>query len=85
MDRRSLIIKGSAVAAAGLLGGGAVAQTIPAVPRTSPSIFDFGARGDGLSDDSWAFAAALQVAANEGRKIFVPAFAYAIADTTVDA
>lgn len=50
-----------------------------AAPRASASVFDFGAVGDGETDDSAAFGKALQVAASEGRTILVPGFTYAIA------
>ena len=53
MKRRDLLTAGTAVAGAGFATS-AAAQTIPPVPRTSPSVFDFGAKGDNNTDDSAA-------------------------------
>ena len=81
MKRRDLILTGSALATAGLAAGAAHAQSVPAQARSSPNIFEFGARGDGTTDDSAAFKQALQVAAKEMRKVVVPAFTYGIHHT----
>jgi hypothetical protein len=40
--------------------------------QPQPTIFDFGAKGDGATDDSAAFNAALAAAATRGQVIFVP-------------
>jgi hypothetical protein len=45
------------------------------------SVFDFGAVGDGITDDSAAFTAALAYAAANNRIVKVPGFNYAIANT----
>ena len=77
MERRSFV--GSGVAAGLALAD--AARAAPARPhkRESPTIFDFGAVGDGVTDDSAAFSRALEVAAAQGRTIIVPGSAYAIA------
>jgi len=81
MKRRDVFLKGTLLATAGLAAGAAQAQTVPAQPRTGPHIFEFGARGDGTTDDSAAFKQALQVAAKEMRKVVVPAVTYGIHHT----
>jgi hypothetical protein len=85
MKRRDFFVAGGAIAAtAGLAGAAAAATTsgtVTAQPKTTPTIFDFGARGDGTTDDSAAFSKALQVAAAEGRRIIVPGLTYAIRNT----
>lgn len=81
MQRREFFRSG-AWAAAGVGGAAIVAgQAQPAqaaAPRATPTIFDFGAVGDGVTDDSAAFRAALDAAAREGRKVIVPGYTYAI-------
>jgi len=81
MQRRDLFVGVATLAASGMAGGAArAAAAVPARPRVSPSVFDFGAVGDGVSDDSAAFSAALRVAASEGRMVVVPGYEYAIAE-----
>lgn len=87
MKRRDFFLASSAAATAGLASAAVSAQsigiknTVPASPKTAASIFDFGAVGDGVTDDSAAFSKALQVAAVEGRMITVPGQTYAIGRT----
>src|SRR5258708_31369066 len=79
MQRRSLLAAGSALAAAGVAGSGPSASALTTT-KTQPTIFDFGAKGDGITDDSAAFNAALNAAATKGQVIVVPSFTYAIAN-----
>jgi hypothetical protein len=81
MERRNLLFAGGAAltAAAGipaLLNQASAQSTTTKANRT---VFDFGAKGDGVSDDSGAFTAALQYAATQGQIVVVPGFKYAIA------
>src|SRR5258708_2550876 len=76
MDRRNFITAGAAVAAAGLA---ATALSKPAAAAgLTKTVLDFGAKGDGSSDDSGAFSAALQWAAANGGFVIVPAATYAV-------
>jgi hypothetical protein len=85
VKRRDLVLTGTAaLAVAGLAQGAKAATTtttVTATPKTTPTIFDFGAKGDGVTDDSTAFTNALKAAATSGRKIVVPGYTYAIAKT----
>src|SRR3954453_1434306 len=64
MQRRQFLTAGAAVSVA----AGLASLANPAgAPGPSKTIFDFGARGDGSSDDSGAFTAALQYAAANGQ------------------
>jgi hypothetical protein len=63
-----------------LPGGGGTGGTGSTTPQTK-SVFDFGAVGDGVTDDSGAFRAALVYAAANGRMVKVPGFTYAINST----
>lgn len=85
MKRRDFFVAGTAIATTGVAGAAVAATTttgaISPSPRTTPSIFEFGARGDGVTDDGPAFSKALQVAAAEGRKIIVPGYTYGIGST----
>lgn len=78
MERRNFLIAGAA------LGGVAVPVAAQAVTASSagnsgPSVFDFGAVGNGTTDDSAAFSKALQFAAANSRIVRVPSGTYAIA------
>ena len=76
MDRRRFLWAGAAMAT----GGSGAALAAPAVrSATSETVFDFGAVGDGVTDDSAAFSKALQAAAERGRMVVVPSLTYAIA------
>ena len=79
MDRRSFFMAGAGAAATGLSVASRAAYAAAPATRESPSIFDFGAVGDGVTDDSAAFSKALAVAAAQGHMITVPSFSYAIA------
>jgi hypothetical protein len=79
LKRRNLLGAGALVAAAGLAGTAKAATT--AAPKTTPTVFDFGAAGDGVSDDSAAFGVALQWASSNGRVVLVPGYDYAIGST----
>jgi len=86
LPRRNFMVRGGAVAAA---AGLASATTIPnagavtSTPKVGPSIFDFGAAGDGITDDSAAFTNALRSAATNGVMVRVPSYTYAIANPIV--
>src|SRR5262249_40179739 len=80
MDRRGFVTGGAAAAAAlGPLSG--VRSAAAAVVRKAQTVFDFGAVGDGITDDSAAFKRALHAAAMQGKMILVPGCTYAIAET----
>jgi hypothetical protein len=77
MERRRLLAAAAPVlAAATLATTGSRAAT---VAKTQSTIFDFGAVGDGVTDDSAAFIKALTYAAANGVVVMVPSFTYAIA------
>ncbi len=81
MKRREFLTKGGMLAAAGVVGGAALSRSTDAVAATvkvTPNIFDFGAKGDGITDDAAAFRKALTVSAAQGVKVVVPGFTYAI-------
>lgn len=94
MDRRHLIAAGAALpfglsaagvgrASAAVAGGddqvAQVAATTTA--KATPTVYDYGAVGDGVTDDSAAFAKALAAAATNGLLVIVPAGTYAIKKT----
>lgn len=51
--------------------------------KRTTNVFDFGAIGDGVTDDSAAFSKALAFAAANGRVVTVPSLTYAIAKPIV--
>ena len=59
-------------------GTGAVARTAQAKMRDVVSVKDFGAVGDGVTDDTAAFAAAIAALPAEGGTVFVPNANYRI-------
>ena len=80
MERRDFLLAGAAVTGAGFPLVSAQAQvTAAGAARGSQTVFDFGAAGDGVTDDSAAFAKALQYGAANGRIVIVPSATYAIA------
>lgn len=79
MDRRSFFAAGATAAAVGTTGITVARATGLPASSGGMSILDFGAVGDGVTDDSAAFNAALKAAASYGRAIFVPGLTYAIA------
>ncbi|MBN9525079.1 MAG: hypothetical protein J0H82_02680 [Alphaproteobacteria bacterium] len=79
MDRRSFFAAGATAAAVGTTGITVARATGLPASSGGMSIVDFGAVGDGVTDDSAAFNAALKQAASYGRVIFVPGLTYAIA------
>lgn len=84
MKRRNFFGASAALAVAGIAGVSKAKAAAPTKSTTStqprsPSIFDFGAVGDGVTDDSAAFSKALQAAATQGHIVIVPSFTYAIA------
>src|SRR5579862_1224015 len=81
MQRRSLLAAGSMLAAAGAATTSARAAftSTTTTTKAQPTIFDFGAKGDGVTDDSAAFRSALSAAASKGQVILVPSFTYLIA------
>jgi hypothetical protein len=81
MDRRSFLTAGSGLA---ITGAAAVVSTqalAGEARRNTPTIFDFGAVGDGSKDDSGAFTKALERIGSEGGMVIVPSGHYAIAKT----
>jgi hypothetical protein len=81
MDRRSFLTAGSGLTVAGVAAGIGTKALAGEARRSTPTIFDFGAVGDGSTDDSAAFSKALQAAAEHGGMVIVPAGQYAIAKT----
>jgi hypothetical protein len=79
VDRRSFFAAGATAAAVGTTGITVARATGLPASSGGMSIVDFGAVGDGVTDDSAAFNAALKQAASYGRVIFVPGLTYAIA------
>src|SRR4051812_26490739 len=77
MQRRSFITAGAGL---GLAGVALASQTQAAhAAAVQATINDFGAVGDGVTDDSGAFNAALAAAASQGMVVLVPGKRYAIA------
>ncbi|MBV8538837.1 MAG: hypothetical protein JO128_24780, partial [Alphaproteobacteria bacterium] len=83
MDRRRFLAAGSGLATLAGVSAGASPWSARAAPaaRSTPTVFDFGAVGDGHTDDSGAFEKALQHAAANGVMVIVPAGTYAVART----
>lgn len=87
MERRGFLRAGAAalgvvgVSSAVKYASAATTTTVSATTAAGPSIFSFGAVGDGVTDDSAAFSAALQAAATQGIMVFVPPATYAIHNT----
>lgn len=82
MDRRRFLAAGSGLAT--FAGAGALSAapvSAAEAPTRTPTVFDFGAVGDGHADDSGAFSRALQHAAASGVMVIVPAGTYAVAKT----
>ena len=78
MDRRNFFTAGAvATAAAGLATVGATGSAQASATGLT-TIYDFGAKGDGSTDDGPAFNAALQWAAQNMRQVLVPGAVYAI-------
>src|SRR5258708_34786459 len=66
MDRRSFLTAGSGLAVAGVAATALVPKPALAARTGAPTVFDFGAVGDGNTDDSAAFAKALSWGAQNG-------------------
>jgi len=84
MDRRSFLTRGSGIALAGAATTAVLtanSSRANAAAKTTPTVFDFGAVGDGSTDDSDAFTKALYFAAQNGVTVVVPGGNYAIAKT----
>ncbi len=84
MDRRSFITAGTGLVAAGAAATAALTGNSSqafAATSTSPTVYQFGAVGDGNTDDSAAFIKALNYAWQNGVIVTVPAGKYAIAHT----
>lgn len=89
IERRHLLAGGAALTVPGLAlamrptkafaaATSATQTQISSQTQVTPSIFDFGAAGDGVTDDSAAFNAALQYSASRGQMVIVPGYSYAI-------
>jgi hypothetical protein len=64
-------------------GTGAVATTVQAKLRESISVKDFGATGDGVTNDTAAFvAASAAITANDGGHLIIPAGTYIVGSQT---
>lgn len=59
-------------------GSGAVTRSCQDKMRDWLSVRDFGATGDGITDDVTAFAAAIAASDNQGKALFVPAGQYSL-------
>lgn len=59
-------------------GSGAIGRTVQDKLLERVSVKDFGAKGDGATDDTAAFVAALAAASGGSRKLFIPAGTYMI-------
>lgn len=85
MDRRSFITAGTGLVAAGAAATVALTSNsgaaVAAGSATSPTVYSFGAVGDGYTDDSAAFSKALTYAAQNACMVVVPAGKYGIANT----
>lgn len=65
-------------------GTGAVARTVQAKLRDVVSVKDFGAVGDGVTDDSAAIRAAVAAVTATGGSVYLPAGAYKVTAATGD-
>ncbi len=85
MDRRSFITAGTGLVAAGAAATAALTSNsgaaLAAGSATSPTVYQFGAVGDGYTDDSAAFSKALKWASQNAQCVIVPAGKYGIANT----
>src|SRR5579883_2955859 len=81
MDRRGFLTAGSGLAVTGVAAGIGTPALAGEARRSTPTVFDFGATGDGSTDDSAAFSKALQAAAERGGVVIVPSATYAIDKT----
>ena len=85
MDRRSFLTAGTGLVAAGAAATAALTSNsnaaLAAGSATTPTVYNFGAVGDGYTDDSAAFSKALAWAASNGQMVVVPAGKYGIANT----
>jgi hypothetical protein len=85
MDRRSFLTAGTGLVAAGAAATAALTSNsgaaLAAGSATTPTVYTFGAVGDGYTDDSAAFSKALQWASQNAQCVIVPAGIYGIANT----
>jgi uncharacterized membrane protein len=65
-------------------GTGAVATTVQTKLRESVSVKDFGAVGDGTTDDTAAIKLAMQYSASTGVEVFIPAGTYNFNGNSID-
>ncbi|MDW8104970.1 MAG: glycosyl hydrolase family 28-related protein [Armatimonadota bacterium] len=84
LSRREALKDLGALAGVASLGLGS-AQTVTVRPRSSPAVNvrDFGARGDGRTDDTIAFEKAIEAARSAGTVVFVPRAHYLLTRTLV--
>jgi hypothetical protein len=64
-------------------GTGAVARTVEGKLREVVSVKDFGAVGDGVTDDTAAIQAAAVAASQSGRYVYAPSGIYILSDTII--
>src|SRR5512135_793237 len=67
----------------GATGSAQVAPATAAAPSSTVSVKDFGAKGDGVTDDQPAIQAAIESLAKTGGTAFVPAGDYRLGDSIV--
>lgn len=76
--------KGSALVGYKQGNAGSVARTVQAKLRDIVSVKDFGAVGDGVTDDTMAIQAALDTVDGSIKRVFVPAGTYLIGGITIN-
>lgn len=81
IGRRNLLLRGAALSVGGAVAAKAAAAATTTTSHATKTVFDFGAVGDGSTDDSGAFAQALKYAASQGQMVIVPGFTYAVKET----
>lgn len=78
MDRRTVLAAGATMVSGWRTHAAVAATAQQPHARNGPTIFEFGATGDGRTDDSDAFTKALHFASTHGCTVIVPGLTYAI-------